>query len=127
MNSKPPSDALFAGILSIAADAIISIDQDRRITLFNHGAETIFGYPAEEVIGESLDILLPERFRAAHDHHITSFQAAPEAARRMGERREIRELRKNGEEFYRGSLDFEAWPRRGTDSHSGIARRHRKS
>ena len=33
------SEAKFSGIVSIAADAIISVDKDQRITVFNEGAE----------------------------------------------------------------------------------------
>src|SRR5688572_22540564 len=60
------SEAKFAGIIAIASDAIISVDEDQRITLFNQGAEAIFGYAAAEVIGQKLEILLPHRFRAVH-------------------------------------------------------------
>jgi PAS domain S-box-containing protein len=93
------SQAIFAGILSIAADAIISIDEQQRIVHFNQGAEHIFGYAPEEAIGLPLDFLLPERFRAAHAAFVEHFGRAGETARRMGHRREIFGLRKNGEEF----------------------------
>jgi PAS domain S-box-containing protein len=93
------SEARIAGLVSIAADAIITVDTDQRITLFNHGAEEIFGYSAAEMIGRPLSDLLPSRFHHAHAHHFVAFGSGPDAARRMGERREILGLRKNGEEF----------------------------
>lgn len=93
------SQAMFAGILEIAADAIITVDADQRIMHFNKGAEQIFGYEADDVIGEALEILLPERFRATHPALVRGFGAGEETARRMGHRREIYGLRRNGEEF----------------------------
>jgi PAS domain S-box-containing protein len=93
------SEARLAGILSIAAEAIISIDDRQRITMFNHGAEAIFGYMSREILGQSLAILLPERFRQSHGRHIQQFAKATTTARRMGERNEIYGLRKDGTEF----------------------------
>lgn len=86
-------------ILDTSADAVISIDESHRIVLFNKGAEEIFGWKASEMMGQTLDRLLPERFRRAHDRHIVEFAQSPVEARRMGERREIAALRRNGEEF----------------------------
>jgi PAS domain S-box-containing protein len=93
------SEAKFAGIISIASDAIISVDEKQQITLFNQGAEAIFGYTAAEVIGQQLDILLPQRYRAVHAQHLRNFAASPGVSRRMGERQEILGLRKDGTEF----------------------------
>ena len=93
------SAAKFAAILDIAADAIITIDEARRIIHFNKGAEEIFGYTAEEVLGKELELLLPERFRAAHPRYIREFGDSAERARRMGHRREVAGLRKDGREF----------------------------
>ena len=93
------TEFLLSDIVAIAADAIICIDAEQNITLFNDGAEAIFGWTADEVMGKSLDTLLPERFRAGHRAHVERFGRSKENARRMGERREIAGLRKNGEEF----------------------------
>jgi len=93
------SEAKFSGILGIAADAIITIDQAQRIIHFNRGAEDIFGYTAADAIGRHLNVLLPPRYRAGHDAHMQRFARAPETSRRMGERREIFGLRANGTEF----------------------------
>jgi PAS domain S-box-containing protein len=93
------SEAKFAGIIGIASDAIVSVDENFEITLFNRGAETIFGYKAAEVLGQSLEILLPVRFRGVHAQHLRHFASSHVAARRMGERQEIHGLRKDGTEF----------------------------
>ena len=93
------AQARFAGIVEIAADAIISIGDDQTITFFNEGAEAIFGWSADEVVGRPLNVLLPERHRARHPQYVRDFGAASEHARRMGHRREISGVRKSGEEF----------------------------
>ncbi|MEA5550369.1 response regulator [Anabaena cylindrica UHCC 0172] len=93
------SETRFEGILSIADDAIISIDGNQCITLFNQGAEKIFGYSAQEVLGKRLDLLLPMRFAEQHRHHVTDFGKSPNPARRMGERRELFGRHKDGNEF----------------------------
>ena len=93
------SEAKFSGILAIAADAIITIDDAHRILHFNRGAEEIFGYTVAEATGQPLSMLLPERFRATHDAHVRSFGQSGESARRMGHRREVAGLRKDGSEF----------------------------
>ena len=90
---------LFSGLLAIAADAVIAVDDEQRIIFFNEGAERIFGWSAPEVGGQYLEILLPERFRAAHRGHVHGFGAALGRARLMGERQPISGLRKSGEEF----------------------------
>jgi PAS domain S-box-containing protein len=98
LRSRLPAD-FGAAIVSIAADAIISVDEEQRIVLFNSGAVQIFGYTAEEVLGQPLDLLIPARVAAVHRQHIRDFAASPVMARQMGERRQISGIRKNGEEF----------------------------
>jgi PAS domain S-box-containing protein len=94
------SETKFSRIISMSADAMVSIDAGQRITMFNAGAERIFGFAQVEVIGAPLDILIPERFRAAHRRHVEAFAAGADGARRMGERGvEIVAARKSGEEF----------------------------
>jgi PAS domain S-box-containing protein len=93
------SEAKFAGILEIAVDAIISVDEQYNIVHYNRGAELIFGFSAQEAIGQQLAMLLPPRFRSVHRGHIAAFAAAAHSARQMGERGEIYGLRKSGAEF----------------------------
>jgi PAS domain S-box-containing protein len=60
----PPFD--FEAFIQTAGDAIIAAAPDGSIVLWNGAAERIFGYPQEEALGQSLDLIIPERFRARH-------------------------------------------------------------
>ncbi|MEM9538874.1 MAG: PAS domain S-box protein [Cyanobacteria bacterium P01_E01_bin.42] len=94
------SQAKFKGILEIADEAIVSVDENQTIQIFNQGAERIFGYAAEEAIGRSLNILLPEAFHQSHGDRIRDFNRSREKPRSMAEpAREVRGRRQNGEEF----------------------------
>ncbi|MCH8197174.1 MAG: PAS-domain containing protein [Proteobacteria bacterium] len=88
-----------AGILDIADDAVISIDEAHRIILFNKGAERTFGYGAEEVLGEPIEMLIPSHAREDHRRHVKEFAEGSSVARKMGERREVAGRRKDGTEF----------------------------
>jgi diguanylate cyclase (GGDEF)-like protein/PAS domain S-box-containing protein len=89
----------YAGILDIAHEAIISIDEGQRIVVFNKGAEKIFGYSQTEILGASLERLLPARFLERHRVHVDEFARDGVGSRRMQERREVFGLRKDGSEF----------------------------
>src|SRR5215216_4560696 len=93
------ADAILAGIVTISADAIICVDESQRIIFFNEGAESIFGYATEEIMGQTLEVLIPQRFRSTHSSHVRKFGESPVRARKMGERGQILGLRKSGEEF----------------------------
>ncbi|MBH0179236.1 MAG: PAS domain S-box protein, partial [Nitrospira sp.] len=88
-----------AGILDIAEDAIIVADSSRTITLFNQGAVKLFGYTSVEILGQSLDRLLPERFRNTHSQHIDTFAHSTESSRLLAQPREVFGLKRDGTEF----------------------------
>jgi PAS domain S-box-containing protein len=52
--------------LKQAPDAIIVADVNGKIELWNNRATEIFGYDYEETLGNSLDLIIPERFRKIH-------------------------------------------------------------
>ena len=91
------SEARLSGILSIAADAIISVDNQQRITLFNAGRKKILGYsPSRGARAGRSKYLIPERrFRSAHNRNVTEFGKSLISARRMGEQQEIFARRKD--------------------------------
>jgi PAS domain S-box-containing protein len=45
---------------------VIFADLEGRIRVWNEAAARVFGFSNEQALGESLDIVIPERFRAAH-------------------------------------------------------------
>ncbi|MGD1703972.1 PAS domain-containing sensor histidine kinase [Dapis sp. BLCC M229] len=93
------SEKRLSGILKIAKDAIISVDENQNISMFNQGAEKIFGYQASEVLGKSLNLLLPKRYKTNHQNYVRQFCTDSEVSRIMTNRGQIWGLRKDGTEF----------------------------
>ena len=93
------AEARVGGIVESAMDAIIAVDENQKIVLFNAAAEKVFGHRRDDAQGQSLDMLLPARFRASHRGHIENFGRAGTTSRRMGEQLILWGKRQNGEEF----------------------------
>lgn len=89
----------YQDILDTALDAIVSIDSQQQIVLFNQSAERLFGYRAQDVLGQSLDILLPDRFKTIHRFFVRDFGESQELSRKKGEGRKIYGRTKDGREF----------------------------
>jgi PAS domain S-box-containing protein len=47
-------------------EAVVYSDRNGIIRLWNRGAETIFGYRQADALGQTLDLIVPERWRARH-------------------------------------------------------------
>lgn len=45
---------------------MIFADREGVIRYWGSGAEAVFGHPAADALGQSLDLIIPERFRRAH-------------------------------------------------------------
>jgi PAS domain S-box-containing protein len=77
---------------------LLMIDQGGRIVLVNREIERLFGRSREELLGQSVELLVPERYRGAHPGSRASFFADPKV-RSMGAGRELFGRRKDGSEF----------------------------
>jgi PAS domain S-box-containing protein len=60
------SDEQARRLLDQSPDAIVFADREGIIREWNAAATRIFGHPAEAALGQSLDLIIPERFREAH-------------------------------------------------------------
>jgi PAS domain S-box-containing protein len=89
---------LFGQLVDSAPDAMIVVGEDGVIRLVNLRAEELFGYGRDELVGKTIELLVPERFGAAHVGHRRAYFAAPKR-RAMGSQLELSGRRKDGGEF----------------------------
>ncbi len=92
------SEAKFRSVVRSSNAGIVLANHRGEILSWNKGAATVFGYSEMEVMGRQLDLLMPERFRAAHRAGIARLLAGGEP-RVIGKSVELTGLRKNGDEF----------------------------
>lgn len=59
--------AHLAYLLDTAGDGFLLCDSTQSIVLVNAEAERIFGYEEGELLGESVQLLIPQRYRAQHE------------------------------------------------------------
>lgn len=79
-------------------DAIVVVDEMSTIVLINDQTERLFAYGRRELLGQPVDILVPERFRSAHDAHRAGYFRAA-SLRPMGSGMDLYAARRDGEEF----------------------------
>ena len=85
--------------LGAALDAVVTIDGMGRIRYFSPSAEHIFGVSAKRVVGmEMAKIIVPPRFRAAHEAGMDRFLATAKS-QIIGKRLQLVAQRADGTEF----------------------------
>lgn len=92
------SDEEFRAFVELAPDAVVLVDGGGTVLLANAQVEAMFGYDRRELLGQRVEVLLPERYRAAHIAHRERYLAAPRT-RPMGAGLELRGRRRDGSEF----------------------------
>jgi PAS domain S-box-containing protein len=92
------SPELVRSALDSSPDAMVLVDDQGTIVFANQRLLNLFGYLREEIRGQSVDLLIPERFRARHIGHRAQF-AAERRSRPMGAGQDLFACRKDGFEF----------------------------
>jgi len=69
--TAPPELARSA--LEAAPDAMMMIDSSGIIRFTNRQASSLFQYSHDEIVGRNIEELMPERFRARHIAHRSSY------------------------------------------------------
>ena len=92
------SEGRFRSLFSSAPLGIVAVDEAGHIIMSNPALEHMFGYGKGELFDQLLEVLLPERLRAAHAEHRQDFAATPHE-RPMGLGMSLWGRRKDGSEF----------------------------
>ncbi|MCU0304408.1 MAG: PAS domain S-box protein [Thermoanaerobaculales bacterium] len=114
------SEAKFRSVMESAIDAIISGDAEGRIRSWNSAATALFGFAEAEVIGQPIEIIIPERYREAHQkgvHRVSS--GGPSHV--IGRTVELAAVRKDGSEFP-VELSLASWTLDDARYYTGIIR-----
>jgi PAS domain S-box-containing protein len=98
ITDRKRAEERFRLAVEASPNAIVMVDGQGKILLINALTQKLFGYSREELVGQSVEILVPERFRAGHPAHRSAFFLAPQT-RAMGAGRDLFARRKDGSEF----------------------------
>ncbi len=89
-------------LLQFSPDALIVIDSCGTVRFANATTGALFGYTPEQVVGQSVEMLVPERFRIRHGAHLLGYLRDP-TSREMGARIvDLFARRADGSEFPAG-------------------------
>jgi len=118
--ARKESETKFRSVAQSAKDAIITADKGGKITFCNTAAYKMFGHREDELIGQSVSILMPQRFKSAHEKGMAKVVATGKS-RLINETIELFGITKAGSEFP-VELSLSAWISGDDPFYTGIIR-----
>lgn len=98
ISARRRAEARFRAAVESSPAGMVMVDSRGKIVLVNREVERMFGWDRDEVLGQSIEMLVPERFRGGHPGFRDGFFKSPDT-RAMGVGRDLFGLRKDGSEL----------------------------
>ncbi len=114
------SEDRFRSVVQTATDAIVIADANGMVLSWNRAAQLLFGHAEEEIVGRPLTLLMPARYRLAHEQGLERMRTIGQS-RVIGKTLELHGLRKDNTEFPL-ELSLGMWKAKGETFYSGILR-----
>ena len=93
-----PAERLFRLVVESSPNGVVMVDRRGVIVLVNRETERLFGYTRDELVGQSVERLVPGRFRHSHPEMRQGFFANPQT-RAIGAGRDLFGVHKDGSEI----------------------------
>ncbi len=87
-----------AYLVESAPDGIVVVDSSGTIVIVNSETERLFGYSRGELLGQPIELLVPSRYHASHEHDRDAYMHHA-TLRPMGAGRFLTGVKKGGAEF----------------------------
>lgn len=97
-NQLIESEGRVRAVFDNAFDGLITIDRQGIVQSYNEACCRIFGYAADEIVGNNIKKLMPAPYHNEHDGYIDNYHKTGKK-KIIGINREVRGLKKSGEEF----------------------------
>lgn len=93
------SKKIFEEVFHSGPDAIIVVNSEGQVIMTNDRVKEVFGYDKDELKGQTIEVLVPGRFKQSHTKHRSGYHQES-VVRQMGSGRELLARRKDGSEFF---------------------------
>jgi PAS domain S-box-containing protein len=91
-------ESKLTAVVQLTPDALVLANASGFIVFWNAGAQNLFGYTEQEALGQPLTVIIPPRYRDAHQEAFVRICQTGES-KLIGRTIELHGLRKGGKEF----------------------------